>query len=446
MNRLVLVGLNHTTAPLAVRERLAFPGPRQQAALEALRDRFPSAEVVLVSTCNRVELYAAREVHAHPRAEELVAFLADFHQVPAAEFEAHLYTKADRDALTHLFQVASSMDSMVLGETQILGQVREAYDLACRMRTAGPTLNPVFQRAIAVGKQVTRETALTEGRVSVASVAVNYARQIFDHFDDKTVLTIGAGKMTTLALTNFAALRPGRLLVCNRDPAKAAALALRFDGESVPFERLGDHLVAADIVISSTGATQPIITRAQVERLLRSRRYRPMFLIDIALPRDVEAAVGGLENVYLYNLDDLQQVVAATHTGRAGAVAAAGRIVEQQVTEFIAWQRQREMGPVIDQLYKRAQAIAAEEVARTLNKLGAASPAERAHMEDLARRIVNKLLHDPVRTLRDAADSHGAGAQYLHALERLFRLEPAGTNGEADPAEEDRGDAQHEQE
>lgn len=432
MDRLLLLGLNHTTAPLEVRERLAFSAHRQVEALERFRQTFPNCELVLLSTCNRVELYAAREVHGHPRVEEMIQFLADFHAIPPDGFARNLYQKTNRDAVEHLFHVASSLDSMVLGETQILGQVREAYEMAADASAAGPVLNPLFQRAIAVGKQVMHETTLNEGRLSVASVGVDYAKGIFEHFEDKTLLSIGAGKMATLMLQNFVALRPGRLLVCNRDPQKAAALATRFGGEAVAIDNLSDQLVAADIVLTSTGSVHPILTRPHFESLRKKRRYRPIFLIDIAVPRDIAADVGQIDNVYLYNLDDLQKVVSETQAQRKDAIDAARAIVAKHIESFVAWNRQRELGPAIHRLYSRYHQIAQGELARTLNKLPNVTEAERSHLEDLARRIVNKLLHDPVQTLRHADPQHVPAAQYLHALEKLFQLDDRTEGMESD--------------
>lgn len=432
MQHLLLLGLNHATAPLSVREKVAFAGDGRDRAVEAMRARFPGAEITLLSTCNRVELYAARAVHGHPRAEEIVEFLAGFHGIRPEEFAQHLYQKSDRDVVAHLFTVASSLDSMVLGETQILGQVREAYDAARGLGATGALLNPLFQRALAVGKEVMSATSIAEGRVSIASVAVDYARRIFDSFSDKCVLSIGAGEMASLVLQSFAKLAPRRMIVTNRSPEKAVELAAKFGGEALPFEGLNDHLVAADVVVSSTGATHPIITASQISALRKARRYRPMFLIDIALPRDVEAAVGDLENVYLYNIDDLQQVVAGTMDQRKDAVEAARAIVTKQVEAFLAWHRAREMGPVIDRLSKRYHQVAAEELQRTLNKLPNIGDAERAHLEELTRRLVNKLLHDPISMLRRSEGMHGASGQYLHALEQLFRLENEGDESEGE--------------
>jgi glutamyl-tRNA reductase len=422
MQRLLLLGLNHMTAPIEVREKLALNADRHREAVDAFRQHFAGSEVVLLSTCNRVELYAAREVHGHPRAEELISFLAEFQRIPEASFRDHVYQKSDRDVVEHLFAVASSLDSMVLGETQILGQVRNAYDASVKLAATGPALNPLFQRAIAVGRQVMTSTTLNEGRLSVASVAVDHARQVFETFADKTVLAIGAGKIAATVLKHFAELKPGKLLICNRDATKAARLAGGYGGLAVPWEGLDDHLVQADVVISSTGAPHAIVTAARFNALRKKRKYRPIFMIDIAVPRDIEPAVAAIDGVFLYNVDDLQRVVAATHANRSGAIDAARGIVCKSVDEFLVWHRTREMGPVIDQLYQKSHALAAEEVVRVLGKLPNVSADERQHLEDLARRIVNKLLHDPITTLRDADSAHAPGGQYLHAMQKLFQL------------------------
>ena len=239
--------------------------------------------------------------------------------------------------------------------------------------------------------------------------------------------------MGGLVLQGFAALGPGKLLLANRDPAKAELLATQFHGQASGLAKLDEHLVAADIVISSTGSAHPIITRERFEHLVKQRRYRPIFIIDIAMPRDVEAAVGLIENVYLYNIDDLQQVVSDTQAQRAGAVEAARKIVDEQLEDFVTWHRTRELGPLIDQLYKRYHQVAQDEVSRTVNKFCQISEQEREHLEELARLIVNKLLHDPIQTLKQSDSLHGQVGQYLHAMERLFKLaEP--------PEDEDRGE------
>jgi glutamyl-tRNA reductase len=423
MLRLLVMGLNHKTAPLTLRERLAFSPDERNAALLALRHQFDQCEAVLLSTCNRVELYMARQMHGHPRPAELAEFLAENRRLKVEEFQPHLYEKSERDVVTHLFSVAASLDSMVLGETQILSQVREAYDAATEAGTAGPMLHPLFQRAIAVGKQIRSETTLGEGRVSVASLAVEYARRIFDVFGDKTVLSIGAGKMSELVLGGIAELKPGSLLVCNRDPAKARTLAAKFNGSAVDMDELVEHLASADIIITGTGSTEPIITRPMFETVIRRRRYKPVFLIDLAVPRDVAADVGKIENVYLYNLDDLQTAVSATLGNRSAAAVEAARIVEDQVREFSAWHRARMMGPLIEQLYQRSHALAQDELSRTVGRLSGVTDGDRRQLEELTRRIVNKLLHDPIQVLRETQSVHMPMTPYLHAVEKLFKLE-----------------------
>jgi glutamyl-tRNA reductase len=263
--------------------------------------------------------------------------------------------------------------------------------------------------------------------LSVASAAVDYARRIFDSFTDKTVLCIGAGKMTALVLRNLGELKPRRLMVCNRDPAKAAALAGQFHGDSADLTNLASHLATADIVVSGTGSPEPLITRRMFDAVMKQRRYKPIFIIDIAIPRDVEASVGEIDNVYLYNLDDLQQAIATTHQQRRQAIEAAQKIVAEHARQFSIAQRARELGPVIDKLYKRYHTLAQEDLARTLANVNL-PPEERAKLEEFVRRLVNKVLHDPVRTLRHSDAMHGPTAQYIHALEKLFQLDDESGN------------------
>ena len=421
MERVRLLGLNHTTAPLELRERLAISPARQAEAVRQLQSSVQGSEVVILSTCNRVELYLAR---SEPAIEVLPQFLERFQNVPRREFAGSVYERSGRDAVEHLFNVASSLDSMVLGETQILGQVRDAYHAARDVGATGAVLNPLFQRAVAVGKQVQHETGLGEGRLSIASVAVDYARGIFDHFNNKTVLCVGAGKMASLVLRHFAALKPERLIVSNRDAEKAARLAGEFGGIGASLDALDDQLVAADVIVTSTGATDPIVTTQRFEQLLRRRRYRPAFIIDLAVPRDVEAEVGELENVYLYNLDDLQRSVAATRSDRGAAIDAARKIVRRHVDEFGAALRHRQLGPTINTLYSRYHAMATEELNRAIAKMPNVDEAMRAQLEEMTRRIVNKVLHDPVEALKRGEGSHDVPAdRYLHALEKLFHLD-----------------------
>lgn len=413
MNRLLLVGLNHTTAPLAVREKLAGASAQTMAAV---RSAWENCEAVLLGTCNRVELYLAGS--GSPDADAAIELLARAHGLDPSVVQPHVYAFSGQQAIEHLFNVASGLDSMVLGETQILGQVRNAYESARVTGAAGPVLHPLFQKAVAVGKEVLGQSGLADGRLSVASVAVDYARRVFDHFGDKTVLCVGAGKMARLVSQRFTDLRPGRLEVISRDIGRARVLADEFGGRGYDFSSLDERLVAADVVITSTGADFPVITRARFEPLLGRRRYRPVLMIDIAVPRDIETAVGELDNVYVYNLDDLQEVVQKTLAGRGNAVAAARAIVARHVAQYAAWHRQRETGPLIDGLYKQYNTIAKAELDRALAKLPSMDDAARKALEEMTHRMVQKMLHGPVHCLR--GNNHEATAGYAHALEKLF--------------------------
>ncbi len=345
--RLLVVGLNHKTAPLPVREALAFDGPRLAEALQRFRASFPEAETVIVSTCNRVELYVARPVAGQPTFERLAEFLGEVHQVPAAAFHAHLYHHEDRAMVEHLFQVAASLDSMVIGETQILAQVKQAYQAATAAGVAGKVLHSLFQRALAAAKSIHEQTDLAAGRLSIAGVAVDLARSVFDRFDDKAVVCVGAGKMSRLMLRHLAELAPGRVMVTNRSHDRAAALAAEFHAAAAPWESLEDLLVQADIVLLSTGSPEPVIRTAQFRALLKPRRYRPIVIIDIAVPRDVEAGVGTLSNVYLYNIDDLEHVAAATRDKRSAEVDRSRELLRGFVEDFIAWYTARDVGPLL---------------------------------------------------------------------------------------------------
>lgn len=431
MQRVLLIGLNHTTAPVEVRERLAFAPQRVQHAIDELRSRVPGCEAVVLSTCNRVELYLAAPTEIERQA--VIRFLADFHQLPEAAFATHLYEMRGRSAIEHLFAVACSLDSMVLGETQIIGQVRHAYEVSRGIGATGAILNPLFQRAVSVGKEVLSATQLSDGRVSVASVAVDYAKRIFETFEDKTVLCLGTGKMSQLVLSHFAKLKPKHMLVSSRSIERAREVATQYKGEGVSTDRLDEHLVRADVVVSSTGHPVTLVTRSRFEPLMRQRRYRPVFFIDIAVPRDIEPAVGELEGVYLYNLDDLQEVVVRTMDERGQSVEAARSIVVGHVEAFMRWHRQREIGPMIDALYKRYNQIARGELDRTAARMQLDAE-QRQHLEELAHRLVQKMLHDPVTQLRESGQHENTQA-YAHAIERLFKLDlPASDQ----PNEDDR--------
>ena len=354
---LLTLGVDHRSAPPALREAIAFDGPRGAGGLDALMARFPGTEFALLSTCNRVELYAAGGP-APPDAEALAGFLARPPEAPPEALRGHLVARRDAAAVGHLFRVAAGLESLVVGEGQILGQVRDAYKLAAGRKAVGPVLHQVFQRALRAGKRVRAETGLGRGKLSVASIAVDVARAVFDRFDDKALLVVGAGAMGELALKHLAALRPGALLLTSRDPARAHAMAARRGGHVVPFERLDEALAGADIVLSATAAAGPIVTADRYARIRRGGGHRLALVLDLAVPRDFAPGVGALEGVVLYNVDDLRAQAEANLRGRQAEVDGARRIVERESAACLAALRhRRHAGEWLRQLGDYADAV-----------------------------------------------------------------------------------------
>ena len=306
--RLLAVGVDHRTAPASVREALAFDGSKYNQGLETLAQSYPGAEMAILSTCNRVEIYLAGNPETVPDVDALSALLAKFHGVRSELFLGHLVSYHDEGVVGHIFRVAASLESLVLGEGQILGQVREAYRAAVEKKTIGPIFHLVFQTALRVGKTVRERTGMNQGKLSVASVAVDVAKEVFDTFTDKTVLVIGAGKMGDLTLRHLNALNPGRILIANRNPERTAAAAERWKGQVVEFDRLSQALIEADLVISTTAATEPVVTLEQYTRVQRARRNRLSLILDIAIPRDFDPRIGDLDQVTLYHIDDLRAI------------------------------------------------------------------------------------------------------------------------------------------
>ena len=424
--RIVLVGCNHRSAPVAIRERLAFDGPKLDAALDALADQFPQTEAVVLSTCNRVEIYTASEQPVRsPGSEPLAAFLSDFHGVAADQIAEHLYCLADRDAVSHLFEVAGSIDSLVPGEGQILAQVKEAYRIAKDRGATGPVTNALFQKAMEVGKLIQTSTEIARKKVSVSSVAVEFACEIFeaDQFSTKTVLVIGAGKMGELTLEHLCELRPGRILVTNRSPDKATAVAARCNGRAVAFDRLDDWLGEADLVLSTTGSPQPLVSRDRFAAVMRHRGNRPVFVIDIAVPRDFAADVGDLENVYLYNIDDLERERSKNLEARQREMVKARAVIDRETTSFLSeLAHQRHAGPVITQLRHEWNARRDVELARLFAQRPGLSVEDREAIARTFERFQNQLLHQPLSALRSAAANGVHQHGLLDALKRLFHI------------------------
>jgi glutamyl-tRNA reductase len=427
---IILIGLSHHTAPVEVRERVAFANGRLEPALRGLVSRPGVQEGVIVSTCNRVEVVACGEGDAV--AAELPAFLAEVHGLGGDELQGRLYTHRDREAVRHLFRVASSLDSMVVGEPQILGQLKEHYAVAAALGASGRVLHRCFHKSFSVAKRIRSETGIAEKSVSVGSAAVELAGDIFDRFDDKTALLIGAGTMGEVTARQLLAKGVGTLMVANRTFERATDVARELGGVAVPFERLGRMLHLADLVVSAAGGDL-FVKPPQVEDAMRERRGRPMLLIDLAVPRSIEPAVNDLDGVYLFDVDDLDDVIAENRGTRASEAQRAETIVDAEVDAFWSWLQGLDVVPTIVALRERLEGIRQREVERHLAALGAVDPRQREAIERVTRAIVNKILHHPVTTLRRYQAERGESF-YVEAARALFRLggdDPSGDDEEA---------------
>ena len=422
--RLNLVGCSHHNTTVDVRERLAFTGEQVVDALEKLRARFPRSEAVLLSTCNRVELYTGCEDPKHaPTRDQIIQFLADYHGMKADEVASHVTARSHEEAIRHLFTVAASMDSLVIGEPQILNQVKEAYRVATDGDYTGPLTNNAFQGAIRVAKRITTETAIHKRRVSIPSVAVaETARAIFERFDDKFVLVIGAGEMGRETAQYLVAEGAKQITVVNRSRDRAENLAAEVGANVADFSELDELLVKADLVVSTTAATEPVVTSDRYRKLEAGRYQRPLLVLDLAVPRDFEEGVGDCLGVFLYSVDDLKQTCEANQQARQKEWPRARKIIEEESARFMADLNRRATGPAIRRLREQADRIKSQELQRLMNKLSSVDDKSRREIEITIDRIVNKVLHPPLESLRDEAEA-GAPQGLLDALVRLFKLE-----------------------
>jgi glutamyl-tRNA reductase len=415
---LFLLGVSHKTAPVDLRERLDFSSGDLGAAVEMLAAKPSAAESIVLSTCNRSEIYLASEDAARARLDA-IDFLSGFHQLPQDSFAPHIFTFEDAAVAQHLFRVAAGLDSLVVGEPQILGQVKDAFQAASQRHCTGPLLTKLFQWSFAVGKRVRTETGLGEGAVSISFAAVALARKIFGRLQGRRVLVIGAGEISTLTAQHLRSHGVGDITITSRTAANAQALADAVDGRAVPWTERMTALASADIVLTATGAQRPILTRDQVERV--RKRGNPLFVIDVAVPRDVEPSVGDIEQVFLYNVDDLQSVIEENLSRRAAEIARAEAIVVDEVARFTAWQRSRAAVPTIVALRQRFDAVRRSELNRLDGKLTGLPPEARARVDEVTRLIVEKLLIEPTEQLKALPDEETQVA-YTEALNRLFRL------------------------
>jgi len=417
---LFAAGMNHRTAPVNIREPLALEEEKLREILQDVQATGVLAEAVVLSTCNRVEVYGVADVPGEARA---VCFrhLCRLRGVDAVSVEPFLYTHLDADAVRHAFRVAASLDSMMVGEPQILGQVKDAFALAQSCETVGPTLHTLFTQAFAVAKRVRTETEIGHHAVSVSFAAVELAKKIFAGLGGKAVLLVGAGEMAQLAARHLVEQGAFPIYVTNRTWARAQELARALAGTAVPFDELPTALGSVDIVITSTGSPEPVVTRETAARALQGRGARPLFFIDIAVPRDVAPDVGTLAGVYLYDIDDLKQVVDANLRERAREAQRAEALVEREVTKFLARLADLEVVPTIVSLRERLEDIRAAEVRKALGRLPDASAETREAIEALSAAIVNKVLHAPITKLRESSRA-GAGRSWTTLVHELFGL------------------------
>jgi glutamyl-tRNA reductase len=422
--RLAMIGCSHRHSSLALRERLAFTPAQSLDALAAWHATHPGIEAVLLSTCHRVEFYAATDdlaVAIGPPA--MATHLAEFHNVPIDEIRRELVVLEGEEVVRHLFRVAASLDSMVVGEAQILSQVKQAYRLAGEAGSTGAITHGLFQTAIRAARRVADETTLHRHRVSIPSVAIaDFAARVFERFDDKRILVIGAGKMAQETLHYLADAGARHITVLNRDPQRAAALAAQWRGQAVAWNDLAEQLVAADLVVSTTGADRPVVTLDEYRQKVGRRRHqRPLFILDLAMPRDFEPAIGEELGVYLYGIDDLTEACARNRQARGEALPMAEQIVHEEVCGFVAHTRHRASGPVIARFRAGLENIQEEELQRLYNRLPELDDRSRQEIHQFADRLVAKMLHPPLESLRDET-RNGTHHGLLDALQRLFQL------------------------
>ena len=413
---LLAFGINHHTAPVAIREKAAFAPDRLTDALHEVTARGGAGEGAILSTCNRTELYCGLEP---ANVQRVLEWFCDYHPLNCQDISPYLYRHPDQDAVRHAFRVAAGLDSMVLGEPQILGQMKEAFAQAHKAGVTGKVLNRLFQQTFTVAKQVRTDTAIGASAVSVASAAVRLAKQIFNDLSEQTVLLIGAGDMIELCARHLQEQKVGHMIVANRTVERARLLADHVGAEAIALAELPTRLADAAIVISSTASQLPTLGKGAVERALKARRHRPMFMVDIAVPRDIEAEVDELDDVYLYTIDDLKDVVQENIKSREAAAREAEHIIDTQVVDFMRWVRALDAVPTIRALRESAEAVRATELKRARARLARGEDPDKV-LEWLARALTNKFTHAPTDALKQA--DHDGNATMLDAARRLFDL------------------------
>jgi len=420
-----VIACTHQHTSLDLREKLAFSPSQTESALKAWQSQFPEVEAVLLSTCNRTELYLARDAKELPSIEETLAFLTSFHELDATELPdltEELLILSGQDAAEHLFSVAASLDSMVLGEVQVYSQVKTAYQQASDCETAGPLLHAAFQGALGAAKMVTTQTTIQQRRVSIPSVAIaDFASAVFETFDDKNVLVIGAGEMGEETLTYLRDAGAKEITVLNRSPEKAEALAEKWNGRTAPWDDLTQELGTADLVVSTTGASEPIVSLETFEEILKHRVRGAIFILDLAVPRDFDNQIANLPDVYLYSIDDLQSVCEANKKERASELPKAEALVTAQVERLFGQVNTRCASGIIQQLLGDWRGIRDSELSRLWNKVPELDERQRKEVEKAFDRLIGKLSHPPLESLREETRG-GTGNWFVETFAKIFQI------------------------
>jgi glutamyl-tRNA reductase len=430
VTEIIIVGINHKTAPVELREKLSFSESQLKRSLEFCKEHQDMAECVILTTCNRTEIYAVGSDH-DLLLKQIMEMLAQIKEIDTVAVRPNLYTYTQAKAVEHLFTVTAGLDSMILGETQILGQVKDAYTKGNESGTVGSIFHALFRQAVTAAKRVQTETAINQNAASVSYAAVELAKKIFGHLSNRTVLILGAGKMSELTLRHLYDQGVKKVIVVNRTKGRADKLAACFGGVAEYFDKRRDCLIEADIVISSTGAPHFVLDKDEMAMVMRIRRGKPIFLIDIAVPRDIDPKVNDLDNVYLYDIDDLQAVVASNMKDREQEAVNARLIIKEEITEFQIWLKTKEVTPLIAALRGKAESIRRSELDVSLKKLANLSDKEKKHVENLTRAIVNRILREPVLRIKEFA-LEDKSELYVASLCQLFDLEEA-VNGDHEP-------------
>ena len=436
---IIVVGLSHKTAPVEIREKISFSEDGIEEPLHKIKNLPACCESMILSTCNRAEIYAAVK-DSDKGAGNIKSFISEYKSLPLSKFNEHMYVYEGIDAIKHVFRVAASLDSMIVGEPQILGQIKDAYELAAKHNTAGLILNKLMHKAFSVGKKVRTETKIASSAVSISFAAVELGKKIFGDLEGKVAMLIGAGEMCELAAKHFVNNGVSKVYVTNRTFERAEKMAEEFKGEAVKFDEFYDHLQNVDIILSSTGAPHYVIEHKKMAQVIKTRRNKPMFLIDIAVPRDIDPKINDIDNIYVYNIDDLQSVVTSNIKERRKEAVKAEHIIEHEIGQFYNWIKSLNIVPTIVAIRNKFDEIRKSELEKTLSSAnGSLSPKMEDALAAMTNAIINKILHKPITMLKKANREDDVNSElYIDTLMKMFDLKEYMRSEEEDEETDDR--------